>query len=233
MKRELPWNDRSIDLLRDDERRIAASRWAGRADAELQASRCFRYLATTLPKVGVAPELAAIATRATDDEERHAELCHRVACRYAETDLEQPSLRSGNEPTRRDISAEDALTLYVVGVSCFSETMGSAVLEANLTTTTAPLARAVLRQLFADEIHHARLGWSFLAADTSRRDTALRWLPQLRDEALALWHSEGDFPSTPGLIAHGCPDWHTVETTARDAVDDIALAGFRYLTAKR
>ena len=54
-------------------------------------------------------------------------------------------------------------TLHTLAMGCINETIASAWLEASLRDATLPLARRVIRELIADDIHHARMGWAHLA----------------------------------------------------------------------
>ena len=66
--------------------------------------------------------------------------------------------------TEQLMERDEPVALYLVDASCLSETIGATTIEETLRATTAPLARAALRELLHYEVEHARMGWAFLGA---------------------------------------------------------------------
>ncbi|HTJ41041.1 MAG TPA: hypothetical protein VL463_03070 [Kofleriaceae bacterium] len=221
----LPAHDETIARLTDGERAIAAQVWHGRAEAEARASGAFLHVAAILERAGAAPELVVLAWRAVDDERRHAQICAQVARACGST---APVLRLPVSIPRHDgADAELRRVLHVIGMCALNETCGSAFLELCRDGATAPLAAAALRELLADEIDHARLGWAFLAAqDRSTKATIGAWLPRLLDGNLRAWRHRPRRAITPALVAQGCPDWDEVDRAILAAIEDLLLPGF-------
>jgi hypothetical protein len=61
------------------------------------------------------------------------------------------------------LAPDQALTYEIVAASCVAETLSVAVLTALLAANQPAGLRAVLRELAAEEVGHARLGWACLA----------------------------------------------------------------------
>ena len=214
-----------VAALAPDERTIAAAVWHGRAEAELRASGAFLHLAGVLERAGAHADLIALAWRAVDDERRHAQICAQVARAFGER---RPVLRlpvtaprhAGASPALRD-------ALHVIGMCALNETCGSAFLDACRGGAIGALASAALRELLADEIDHARLGWAFLAAqDRSTKRAIESWLPRLLDGNLRAWRHRPRRAITPALVAHGCPRWDDVDRAIVAALRDLVLRGF-------
>jgi hypothetical protein len=63
---------------------------------------------------------------------------------------------------RNDVAMED-LDVLMVDVAAIGETLACALLAAYFERATDPTVRALFGTLVADEVHHARLGWYYLA----------------------------------------------------------------------
>jgi hypothetical protein len=220
----LPAPDHALAALTADERATAAAIWHGRAEAERRASDSFAHVAGALARLGAPAELRALADRAVDDELRHAAICAEVARALGEDRpvtrlaLEVPR-HAGAPPALRDL-------LHVVGMCALNETCGSAFLLLCKEGTTGALASAAMRELLADEIDHARLGWAVLAAQArATRDLVARWMPALLDGTLRMWRRRPRRAITPALVAHGCPAWDDVDAAVVGALRDLVVPG--------
>ena len=132
------------------------------------------------------------------------------------------------------VEASLRATLHIVRQCCLTETNGSAFLECVLKRTKAPLARAALRELLADEVDHARIGWGWLArAGNEVRRRVVQHLPSLIESHLAMWRPRSHHESTPTLVAHGYPPSDAIDEAVLGAVDDIILPGFAQMGMKR
>lgn len=224
-RRPLPAGDAEIATMDPEERAIAAAVWHGRAEAELRASSAFVQVAGVLERAGAHADLVALAWRAVDDEQHHGAICAEVARGFGER---RPVLRlpvtaprhAGASPALRDV-------LHVIGMCALNETCGSAFLAVCMDGATGMLAAAALRELLADEIDHARLGWAFLASrDRATKDALAAWLPALLDGNLRAWRNRPRRAIGPALVAHGCPRWDDVDRAVTDAIDDLLIPGF-------
>ncbi len=126
--------------------------WAHRGWTEREAARRYDRLARAAR--GVVAPFAALLARAADDELRHAELCDRACLALGGTPLADPV---------DDPGPSDDVLLDVVVTCCLGETLNVVLLHDEL-ATCEPALRAITRQLLADEVIHARLGWRVLEA---------------------------------------------------------------------
>jgi hypothetical protein len=109
------------------------------------------------------------AATAAADEVRHAEICVHVACAYRpDCPSPEPSPVAEALPLVNGSEPELAAFLYVITHSCINEGVANVYLQRCLDEATFALARAAVRDIFADEIHHARFGWSLLTSDIMR-----------------------------------------------------------------
>jgi hypothetical protein len=154
-----------------DVRRVAAAAWRFRWTVELDAEVRFEGLAARLEALGSPSPIVDLARRAAADERRHAAHCARLA-----GELGGPVPASAPPPpppvAPGGLAEEDAVTYELVAACCVAESVSVAVLTALLPAARAPSLRAVLRELAADEVGHARLGWAHLALAAARGRTA-------------------------------------------------------------
>jgi hypothetical protein len=221
-RRGLPETDAVIDALDQATRCRIAGAWSRRAEAELAAAGVFAHIARSLFVERVPEEILWLASRAICDELRHAEICRYVAAFYAPTEA-VPTLPAKPRETR-------ANPLVVAVANCaVSETIGSAFLSGGLDTADSPLVRAATRELLADEIDHARIGWALLGAYADLRRDVQRILPQLVLEVRDLWRERArEMPS--GLPrGHGCLSGEDVERIVDDALRDLVLPGMAHV----
>jgi hypothetical protein len=231
-RRALPDADASIDRLDEAERRFAANYWLRRAAGELASTRGFRWIADACTGLDADPQLIALAERAVRDEDRHGEICRRVATRYHGGEV-TPVVPPPNE--REPLVPGDpelGVALYIVESCCLSEAIGAVTIEAALRDTTAPLARAALRELLADEVVHARIGWAYVAAPQlggRYRDAIGERLPDLLRSMFDYWLLLVGEPTPAAARAHGCLPLEGLEDWIGVAFEDIALPGFAHL----
>jgi hypothetical protein len=151
-------------------RALAAEAWRFRWTVECDAEARFQGLAARLETLGAPAHVAALARRAAADERRHAAHCARLA---AELGGEVPAPPPPPVPVApAGLDEEDAVTYELVAACCVAESVSVAVLTALLPAARAPALRAVLHELAADEVVHARLGWAHLALAAARGRTA-------------------------------------------------------------
>ena len=231
-RRPLPEPGVEVAALGEHARARLGSIWLGRARNELQVSQSFAYLAGALRDLGADPALVGLATRAITDEQRHAEIAWLVACAFAGVSLPEPERTPLELPAHPGAGAELERVLHIVGASCVNETLGSAFLETCLAGAEDPLARAALRELLADEIDHARIGWSLLAGyarTDERRARVTPWVTRLLAGTLDGWVATAQRSVGAGLRCYGCPPTDDVAATLFGAVRDLVIPGFAML----
>jgi hypothetical protein len=227
----LPLDDPSVDALDVATRQALSLHWEARATSELRVASIFAVLARELFETGADAPVMTICARAVSDEVRHAEICRLLAERYGDRDVSWPS--PGPVPMPLHGTAPERLrpTLRAVAMGCINETIASAWLDACLKDATSPLARAAIRELIADDVHHARLGWAHLGSSrvtAQTRTEIAAWLPRLLHTAALPWIAiAGDLPD--GVPAHGVPKAATTRATVEAAVRSVILPGFEAL----
>jgi hypothetical protein len=224
----LPATDSTIQALGVQEREALGRRWLGRAANELTTSTTFAELYRGLVALEAPSELLATAADAVADELRHAEICHAVAERYADRVLRRSSVAATAPPRFAGCTAREARVLHVALHACLNEGVAAAYLGACLDEATSSLARSAIQALLKDEIHHARLGWAFLAS-VSASDRALvsAALPELLGEVTRLWLDEANFPAHLPQ-GHGCLSFSALQSCFADAIAELILPGFEH-----
>ena len=220
---------KAMDGLHPTLRERIGVQWQHRATAELRVAGVFAGVTQGLFERGADPKVLGIAARAVSDEVRHAELCRAVSERYLERTTPWPS--HGPSPMPKLARAPLALrpTLHTLAMGCINETIASAWLEASLRDATLPLARRVIRELIADDIHHARMGWAHLASGFVSKETRQEvgaWLPALLAAAAKPWTLKGKLNIPEGVPEHGVPSEVTTLSVARSTLQNVILPGF-------
>ncbi|HWA70728.1 MAG TPA: ferritin-like domain-containing protein [Polyangiaceae bacterium] len=228
--RPLPEFDPEIEALTRDQRAELVAVWLGRSASERRVADAFLVVRQALVDAGSAESLIGLATRAIDDEYRHAELARVVAERFAGKPLHPPAKLALDVPQHPGASPELLRLLHVLGHCALNETFASAFLEATLSLTTAPLARAAVRELLADEVDHARIGWGQLASlNVANRRALVPWLVPLVRGNLSMWRSSPrPYPKDSALHRHGAPPAELIERTLVDAIEKLVIPGFEY-----
>ena len=222
----LPTTDSTIDALGAQDRELLSRRWLDRAHNELRTSTTFAELYRGLVALEASSELLVVAAAAVGDELRHAEICHAVAERYAGHVLRKSPALVTAAPRFTGCSDRDARVLHVVLHACLNEGVAAAYLGACLDDAASNLARIAVQSLLKDEIHHARLGWAFLArANANDRALVAAALPELMHEVARLWLGAVDFPEHLPQ-GHGCLGFAALRRVFTEAVADLILPGF-------
>jgi hypothetical protein len=222
--------DPSLEPLDGDVRAGVAAAWRSRARNELSTSTLFASLARSLVAASAPLEIVRAAAAAVEDEVRHAEICVHVARAYlpdgpppeASRVVEAPEVESGAAP-------ELAAVLFVVSQSCINEGVACAYLQRCLAEAEHPLARAAVRDILEDEIHHARFGWSLLTSPFMRaelRPGVAEALPTLLERIAGAWvaYDPSELPAVPA--GHGTIRPDAMATVVREAYEELVLPGF-------
>jgi hypothetical protein len=223
--RSLP-DDAALHTLDAAARTAVALAWRRRARNELSTSTAFADLTRALVAIDAPRDVVLGIAQAVGDEARHAEICVHVARMYwPECPPPDPSpvaqaLVPGEGPF--------ATQLYVVSQSCVNEGVATAYLQRCLAAATSPLARAAVRDIFEDEISHARVGWTLLGsgAVTAEGRAALgAALPSVLNRVAEAWTAEDDgLPEAPA--GHGTIATCEMAGVVKEAFEDLILPGF-------
>ena len=239
--RPLPEREPLVDALPASAREHLAHVWLSQAATELRVARSFEVVHAALRDLRADPGLVATAHRAMDDEHRHATLCKEMAERYLGASVVDPPDLPFEPPTHPLAESEDERrALYVVGQCAFNETFASAYLTAAQDGATVPLARAALRELMADEVDHARIGWAYLSTLSAPSDpptsaiaptSSLKpriedWLLPLAITNLREWRRLQESPHDAShLASHGFPPPAIIEEALTTALRDLIIPG--------
>ena len=163
----------ACDHLSPDEHHHAVHEWRGRMVSEHISARVFGGLIGPMMRAGVDAERIDGVAVMVSDELRHARLCAQVvAALGAEPIAPMPAVLP-DVPSHDEVEPLEGLLRNVISISCFEETVAVSVLEAvRQRVRPAPLAKMVA-SILADEVRHARLGWTLLE-DVSPLDQGLR-----------------------------------------------------------
>jgi len=153
---------------------LATDFWMGLAQGEYGAVGLFAKIATALTAAGAPFDLVYAATVASADETRHAEYALRMASsiggKEATLSLDPAAFRAHLAP----IANDEELDLTFVNSVAISEALATALLTACQRRASDRLSRSVLTAVLSDEVHHARLGWYYLAHRAPRWTTVER-----------------------------------------------------------
>lgn len=155
--------------LSNDERAVVAAMWAFRARSEDQAAARFARIAERLDTLEAHPSLRALARRSIDDERRHRGRCAALAERFGHAPLASELFESpAPEVAPPKLPLARRVTYELVAFCCLTESINAALLTRSFAIATEPDSRAAIREILADEVQHARLGWAYLAQQHDR-----------------------------------------------------------------
>lgn len=205
--------------------RIAAGAWRERARQEREAAAAFRALADGLEREGAPAELTELATRAIDDEQRHARLCAELAGALgANVTLVDPVA-----PPTSPAGANREGLLAMVALSCITETLSTVLLTAMRERARRDDVRAVVHEVLRDEIRHARIGWGYLSWRRGSFDGEAvgRALPRLLSDTVSplAFEPETDASLARELEGLGCLCRATVIELLRATLLDVVCPG--------
>ncbi len=205
--------------------------WLERAASERRVGDSFALVANALTALHAPDELTALARRAVDDEVRHQGLSFLVAQRFFGHPIAPPARLPFAPPAHRNASPSLRHRLHILGQCALNETSATAVLEASLAEATGALAKSALRELLADEVEHARIGWGFLGTLSAEERAAVQpWLFALVHGNMRTWRdTERAYPSDDSLVAHGAISRSLLERALQLALRDLIIPGFKQL----
>jgi hypothetical protein len=223
--------DPSLDSLSEEARKALVTHWLRRSQSEWRVGLAFEAL-EVLGR-GMADDVVLrLLHQSAGQELEHARLCHRLAERYAGSNLPQVMRPDARLPDFGTESARLELTFNIVGLCCINETFATAWLRYCLALARTPLAVAANREHLKDEIDHARLGWAHLASSWVTREDKLALaerLPELIRVNLALWEAASNYLPGDALPEQGQPSSRESRRVLRQAVDELLLPGFAYV----
>lgn len=224
MKRD-PW----VEALSPEQREAVSVRWEARVKSELEVGMSFTDLSGRLERAGVGGAVLKLARESAQQERRHAELCHELAELYGERSVSMPDM-SKWEPVRFGRSdAELELHVALLGQTCISETIASGWLRACVRRIESPRVRAAYALHLREELNHARVGWTFLAAHPPSERIRSALSASLRaqvDANVHAWADETNFLAGDALPAHGFLSRTDSVNAVHATVQDVIYPGF-------
>jgi hypothetical protein len=225
--RRLPQRDSTIERLPPEARAELARVWEKRAASELSVGAQFALLARNLFSEPATPEVRALLARAVSDEAKHSEICREVAARYAGSPIELPVAERREPIVFGDSGPRISLLLELVLLSCCSEVVATFWLREALGSARAPLARAATRELLADDVEHARIGWAHLSSSAvsgADKGHVAGALPTLLRITHASWCGIAERTET-FFAEHGCPGRSAAKRAFFAAAEQVILPG--------
>lgn len=138
----------------------AVPTWRARMLNEHESSAVFAALAAQLHEAGLrasARECEGFAA----EERRHGELCGAVVEALGGDALARARVHP-DLPAHPGVDRREAALRNVLSVCCLSETVAVALIAAERLEMPAGELRDLLTRIFADEVGHARFGWTLL-----------------------------------------------------------------------
>jgi hypothetical protein len=223
----LPWEDESIDALDFRARRAIGTVWSERARSELSVSAQFVAIRAGFERLAANAAIDAALASAIADEARHARLCNAVGNRYSGMRQAANDVAVGPLVRFGDADERVSLLLHLVLLSCINEVSSTFYLRSAMKRSRTKLASAALRELLADDIEHARIGWTYLASgnvDAEARRHVSSALPTLFRLSYEVWENVSDHRE-PWFADHGCPGSALSRTSFELAVPEVILPG--------
>jgi hypothetical protein len=158
--RKLDLDLQGIELSEVD-RQSAIATWRGRMVNEHISARVFAGLIPQMMKAGLDPDHQAKVATMIADELRHARMCAAaVHALGGEALAELPDLEE--VPQHEDVEPLEGFVRNILSISCLSETVAVALIGAERLRVGPKPLKDTLRSILADEVKHARFGWTIL-----------------------------------------------------------------------
>jgi hypothetical protein len=221
-----------MDGLSDGERRLVGETCARRAELELRGAAAFTAVTQALIELGAHARVLTLSARAIAEELRHSQIYLELACAYLGGEVPAPTVRPIEVPRHPGAPPRLERMLHVVGMCCVNETMACAFLELCLAGAESDRLRGALREVLADEVKHAQIGWAYLASPEVTADdrrAIASWIVPLLEMQWRSWRGQLATLPDGALPAHGCPSAEAIERAAAQAIGDLVLAGFEHL----
>jgi hypothetical protein len=142
---------------------LAAEAHLALARGEYTAVDLFAQIASGLTLNAAPFDIVAAATRVPSDEIHHADLALRMAQLLANRDVMVEFDPAAAARQSKQALDQEGLDLAIVQTAAIGETLACALLDQCRRRASDPTIRALLSCLVGDEVHHARLGWYYLA----------------------------------------------------------------------
>lgn len=159
------------------ERAAAIRTWQGRMVNEHISARVFGVLLGQAMAAGISARRQTELADFAAEELRHARRCAAmVVALGGEARAVLPALPG--VPAHADVGPLQAFLRNAISVCCMSETVAVSLIRAETLEVGPPPVKALLESILADEVGHARFGWTLLhelepLGDEMRQDLSL------------------------------------------------------------
>jgi hypothetical protein len=164
--RPIPWETFDRTRYSDKALAIAAEATLTLASGEYGAVALFGAVASALSLHGCPFDMVSAAANIPSDEARHAEYATRMTSLLNGKELAQTTLDVNQEVLlRRCVKPTNFLDLDILMLElpAISESIAAAMLHQCQRRARDPVVRRFYANIVRDEVHHARLGWYYLA----------------------------------------------------------------------
>jgi rubrerythrin len=141
---------------------------------EYGAVDLFAWMASAMTANAVPFDLVAATARIPADEIRHADFALQMATLLAGREVSLRVEASALGHAWKNDFSQETLDRMVAEISAVGETLACALLSACMTRAKDRTLRALFSAIVADEVHHARVGWYYLAWRAPRWSQAER-----------------------------------------------------------
>lgn len=229
----------ALDLGALSASEIAACRehWRVHMAAEYASARVFAGLVPQMMAASLDASLVREVSEMVRQEIDHGALSARVFAALGGTPRAELPLLA-KMPDHEDVSPLEAVLRNVIAVSCCGETLAVAVIGSERERATFEPLRETLTAILADEVGHARFGWTLLRdvapgldAPMKRRISA--YLVAVFERDLGAVHAGRNAPPvSDAALAIGAHDgplaWETLTKTLREVtVPGLVRLGFQ------
>jgi len=183
-------------------RKQVAEAWLFRERVEHEAAQRFARLSRGIAQLDAGSPVPELMARASEDEQRHARLCARLAKLYG-GERDHGEIRSEIAP--RTLGPREAALYEVVAACCITETESVATVTTLLAEEAEPHIREALHEIARDEVAHSRMGWAHLSREGQRGDETFlaRWIPVMLEGTVTDQFSASSANEPPELLRHG------------------------------
>lgn len=151
----------------------AVHTWRRRMVNEYGSSYVFSCLAEQLARAGASADEVRACEGFAEEEKNHGVLCGAVVEALGGEAIDALAQQEVF-PAHEDVAPSEAVLRNVLSIGCLSETVAVALIGAEREEMPNGELRELLTRIWADEIGHARFGWTKVAAELPRLEDAAR-----------------------------------------------------------
>lgn len=159
--------------LPEPELQAIRDNWHQRMIEEHISARVFAGLISQMMRAGIPARFQEETAAMIGQELRHGRLCAGVLRSFGgEPVALLPALPE--VPAHLDVAPLEVVLRNTLAISCLNETVGVALMETDRNRVTLEPLKSILREITADEVNHARIGWRLLEEVADQIDAPMR-----------------------------------------------------------